>query len=83
MVRRRTPHESDERSKIVVLALAIVALTFLRGPPGLAQTPFYEGKTVRILVGFTPGGSYDLWARLIATHMGKYITATLLSWCKI
>jgi tripartite-type tricarboxylate transporter receptor subunit TctC len=38
-----------------------------------AQTPFYEGKTVRILVGFTPGGSYDLWARLIATHMGKYI----------
>ena len=36
-----------------------------------AQTPFYEGKTVRILVGFTPGGSYDLWARLIATHMGK------------
>ena len=61
------------RSKIVVLALAIVALAFLHGPPGLAQTPFYEGKTVRILVGFTPGGSYDLWARLIATHMGKYI----------
>jgi tripartite-type tricarboxylate transporter receptor subunit TctC len=39
----------------------------------LAQTPFFEGKTVRILVGFSPGGSYDLWARLIAQHMSKHI----------
>lgn len=27
----------------------------------LAQTSFFEGKTVRILVGFSPGGAYDLW----------------------
>jgi tripartite-type tricarboxylate transporter receptor subunit TctC len=39
----------------------------------LAQTSFFEGKTARILVGFSPGGSYDLWARLIARHMGKHI----------
>jgi tripartite-type tricarboxylate transporter receptor subunit TctC len=38
-----------------------------------AQTSFFEGKTVRILVGFSPGGSYDLWARLIAHHMTKHI----------
>lgn len=38
-----------------------------------AQTSFFEGKTVRILVGFSPGGSYDLWARLIAHHMSKHI----------
>ena len=38
-----------------------------------AQTPFFEGKTVRILVGFSPGGAYDIWARLIARHMGKHI----------
>ena len=38
-----------------------------------AQSSFYEGKTARILVGFSPGGSYDLWARLIARHMGKHI----------
>jgi tripartite-type tricarboxylate transporter receptor subunit TctC len=38
-----------------------------------AQTAFFEGKTVRILVGFSPGGSYDLWARLIAHHMSKRI----------
>jgi tripartite-type tricarboxylate transporter receptor subunit TctC len=38
-----------------------------------AQTSFFEGKTARILVGFSPGGSYDLWARLLAHHMSKHI----------
>lgn len=38
-----------------------------------AQPSFFEGKTVRVLVGFSPGGSYDLWARLIAHHMSKHI----------
>ena len=40
----------------------------------LAQTPpFYQGKTVRIIVGSDSGGLYDLWARLLAKHMPKYI----------
>ncbi|MEK7334352.1 MAG: tripartite tricarboxylate transporter substrate-binding protein, partial [Candidatus Binatota bacterium] len=38
-----------------------------------AQTPFYEGKTVRIVVGSLPGGPFDTWARTLAQHMGKYI----------
>ena len=38
-----------------------------------AQIPFYEGKTVRIIVGFSPVGTYDLWGRLMAAHLGKYI----------
>ena len=33
--------------------------------------PFYEGKTVRVIVG--PSGGYDYWARLLAKHMPKYI----------
>jgi tripartite-type tricarboxylate transporter receptor subunit TctC len=40
----------------------------------LAQAePFYKGKTIRIIVGFTPGGLYDRWARLLARYMPKYI----------
>lgn len=39
----------------------------------IAQPSFFEGKSGRVLVGFTPGGSYDLWARLIAQHMSKHI----------
>jgi len=59
--------------KRIVSALAAVVLAYLCASPGQAQTPFYEGKTVRILVGFSPGGSYDLWARLMAYHMSKYV----------
>jgi tripartite-type tricarboxylate transporter receptor subunit TctC len=40
----------------------------------LAQTaPFYQGKTIRIIVGFTAGGLYDQYARILARHMPKYI----------
>jgi len=31
------------------------------------------GKTIKILVGFRPGAAYDLYARLVARHMGRYI----------
>lgn len=40
--------------------------------PAFAQEPFYKGKTIRIVVGSTPGGFYDRWARLLARYMGKY-----------
>lgn len=35
--------------------------------------PFYKGKTIRIIVGSTPGGFYDRWGRLLSRYMGKYI----------
>ena len=41
--------------------------------PAQAQTPFYQGKTIRVIVGTPPGNLYDLWARLIVAHMGKHI----------
>jgi tripartite-type tricarboxylate transporter receptor subunit TctC len=34
---------------------------------------FYRGKTVNIIVGFGPGGGYDLYARMLARHLGKHI----------
>ncbi|HXV82401.1 MAG TPA: tripartite tricarboxylate transporter substrate-binding protein [Candidatus Binatia bacterium] len=38
-----------------------------------AQEPFYQGKTIRLIVGLAPGGGYDLYSRVIARHMGKHI----------
>ncbi len=55
------------RAALLVIALLIPAA------PVLAQEPFFKGKTIRIIVGFSPGGGYDVYARAIARHMGKYI----------
>ena len=34
---------------------------------------FYKGRAVTILIGYSPGGSYDAAARVLAKHMGKYL----------
>src|SRR5919109_2243704 len=39
----------------------------------LAQANFYEGKTIRFIVGFSAGGGYDTYTRLIARHMGRHV----------
>lgn len=38
-----------------------------------AVANFYSGKTVRIVVGFSAGGGYDQYSRVIARHLSKYI----------
>lgn len=38
-----------------------------------AVADFYRGKTVRIVVGFSAGGGYDAYSRVIARHLSKYI----------
>jgi tripartite-type tricarboxylate transporter receptor subunit TctC len=38
-----------------------------------AQTNFFEGKTIRLIVGFTAGGGYDAYTRTIGRHMGKHV----------
>jgi tripartite-type tricarboxylate transporter receptor subunit TctC len=38
-----------------------------------AVANFYKGRTVQIVVGFGPGGGYDLYARTLARYMGKHI----------
>jgi tripartite-type tricarboxylate transporter receptor subunit TctC len=38
-----------------------------------AIASFYRGKTVRIVVGFSAGGGYDQYSRVIARHLSKYI----------
>ena len=41
--------------------------------PSIAQEDFYKGRTINLYIGFAPGGSYDLYARTLARHMGKHI----------
>jgi tripartite-type tricarboxylate transporter receptor subunit TctC len=34
---------------------------------------FYKGRTITLIVGYGPGGGYDLFARLMARHLGRHI----------
>jgi tripartite-type tricarboxylate transporter receptor subunit TctC len=46
---------------------------FLIATSAAAQSPFFQGKTITIIVGYQTGDGYDIWARLLAAHMGKHI----------
>jgi len=58
-------------------AMAAAAAVMVLGMGDLARaadvTPFFAGKTLRVLVGFSPGGGYDLYARELARYMGRHI----------
>ena len=51
----------------------VLSWFLLSAPVAEAQTPYYQGKTIRIVTGYPAGDVNDLWPRLIAQHMGKYI----------
>ena len=51
----------------------LAVLFLLASAAAQAQTPFYQGKTIRIVTGYPAGDVNDLWPRLVAQHMGKYI----------
>lgn len=52
----------------------LLVLSFVFWASGLeAQTPFYQGKTLTVIVGTKAGDVYDLYARLLAEHMVKHI----------
>jgi tripartite-type tricarboxylate transporter receptor subunit TctC len=54
---------------------ATIGCIFILAQPARAQSveEFYKGKTVNLLIGFSVGGGYDLYARHLARHMGKHI----------
>jgi tripartite-type tricarboxylate transporter receptor subunit TctC len=54
-------------------ALIVAAIFVFVHEEGFAQAHFYEGKSIRIIVGFSAGGGYDAYSRLLGRHMGKHI----------
>ncbi|MBI3045605.1 MAG: hypothetical protein HYY78_22590 [Betaproteobacteria bacterium] len=60
------------RTRLAAVLTMVIAFVFLAGGAARAQ-PFYEGKTVRIVVGLGAGGGFDTYARVIGRHLGKHI----------
>ena len=54
-------------------ALVFLCLAAFAAPVYGQPASFYQGKQIKVVVGFTTGGFYDRWARLLARYMPKYI----------
>jgi tripartite-type tricarboxylate transporter receptor subunit TctC len=66
--------KSGTRVAIIPLFLFFfLAANLLFSPALHAQGPLYQGKSITLIIGNQAGGLYDLWARLIANHIGKQI----------
>jgi tripartite-type tricarboxylate transporter receptor subunit TctC len=53
--------------------LAFAASAVAGGARADEVADFYRGKIIRVVVGFGPGGGYDVYARLLGRYLGKYI----------
>ncbi len=60
-----------------LLARAALAAAILAVLPGAGRAQsvadFYRGRTVEVYVGYSTGGGYDIYARMLARHMGRFI----------
>ena len=54
---------------------SLAAVCMLAAQSAAAQTPeeFYKGKTIDFVIGYPPGGSNDVWGRLLSRHLGKHV----------
>jgi tripartite-type tricarboxylate transporter receptor subunit TctC len=60
--------------RLAALALGGLGLMALHpDTASAAETQFYKGKTITLLVGYGVGGGYDLYARLLARHMAEHV----------
>ena len=57
----------------VVLILLAGGLAACHPSAPVGSSLSFTGATIRIIVGFAPGGTYDLHARLVAGHLGHYL----------
>jgi tripartite-type tricarboxylate transporter receptor subunit TctC len=65
---------ADSKTPRIVVAAAVTALSLFT-LPAHAATPaeFYKNRTIPVIIGYSAGGGYDLYARVLAQHMGRHI----------
>src|SRR4030088_655364 len=66
---------SGAASALPALLAALALAAALASAPAQADAvaDFYKGKVVNLVIGYGSGGGFDLFGRLIASHLGKYI----------
>jgi len=63
------------QTRVKYVAFAAAVGSFCMSCPAHAQSveEFYRGKTVNLIIGYSVGGGYDLYGRLVSRHIGKHI----------
>ena len=56
-----------------LIAVGSLVVSSVIAQPGYAQSDFYAGKTVRLIVGASAGGGYDLYARTLAPFISAHL----------
>jgi len=65
--------DQNRQLRNAAVGIGIVAMLMARPAHADAVEDFYKGKTISVVIGYSVGGGYDLYARHLARHMGKYI----------
>ncbi len=65
----------SRRPKLTAVAI-LPALTLAPAMPAAAQGDMLAGKSVQMIIGFGPGGGYDLWGRTVGRHIGRHLPGT-------
>jgi tripartite-type tricarboxylate transporter receptor subunit TctC len=60
------------RAACAIVSLTLAA-TLLAGFAAAQSAGVFAGKTVTMIIGFGPGGGYDMWARVVAAHIGAHL----------
>lgn len=74
-------NRADRPRPLAALAIACAVLAQALTSAARAQDAeetYFKGKTVRLIVGYSPGGGYDLYARMIAPYMAKALQANVI-----
>jgi tripartite-type tricarboxylate transporter receptor subunit TctC len=58
------------RRSVTAISLSLLLTT---ATPLAAQPDALAGKSVQMIIGFGPGGGYDLWGRTVGRHIGKHL----------
>lgn len=57
----------------VLIALSWTGIRTAMGAEGSPAASFYKDKTIRLIVGYSPGGGFDTFGRLVARYLGESI----------
>ncbi|MEA3028442.1 MAG: hypothetical protein QOF91_3727, partial [Alphaproteobacteria bacterium] len=70
---RNTVFAASMRGLRAAAFLVVLLVSFTSNGRAQSVADFYKGKTVDLYIGYSVGGAYDLYARMLARHIGKHI----------